>query len=68
MPGLGADARKPFTASAAAGSRNVTVLLSVKPDQEQAFIETLTEVTPHARRASGNHAFELSRRRVSGHQ
>ncbi|WP_061288016.1 putative quinol monooxygenase [Azotobacter vinelandii] len=59
VPGLGADARKPFATAAAAGSRNVIVLLSVKPEREQTFLEALAEVTPHARRAPGNHAFEL---------
>lgn len=61
VQGLGAEARKPFAAGAAAGSRNVIVRLAVKPDQEQTFIDALTEVTPHARRAPGNHAFELYR-------
>ncbi|VFR41968.1 Uncharacterized conserved protein [plant metagenome] len=59
VPGLGADARKAFPAGGAAGSRNVIVVLSVKPDQEKAFVDALADVTPHARQTPGNHAFEL---------
>jgi len=53
----GSHTRKPLTD--AAGSRNVIVLLDIAPGQEKTFLDAMAEVLPHARRAPGNHAFEL---------
>ena len=59
VPPYGTAQRRPPADPAA--SRNVIVRLQVRPEREQAFLDALAEVTPHARSAPGNAAFELYR-------